>query len=278
MSLLVKQVGKKSIKLKDFDPGASEGLSEAEAIAQSAKLLAELKELQYLLYAASQTSVLVVMQGMDTAGKDGAIGHVMTGLNPQSCKVASFKVPTPIEASHDFLWRIHQQTPAKGNITIFNRSHYEDVLVTRVHDLVPKKVWSARYGMIRDFEGLLASSETIIIKFMLHISKAEQEQRLLEREKEPEKAWKLSAGDWHERQYWDSYQKAYEDALNETSRPDAPWYVVPSNHKWFRNVAMAETLVKALRPYKKQWTKHLDEMGTAAKKELAEMRATGKEK
>ncbi len=273
MPLLKALDGKKPIKLADHDPDYHNGLIEADAIARADKLLVEMRELQTLMYAAQETAVLVVLQGLDTAGKDGAISHVMTGLNPQSCKVASFKVPTPIEAGHDFLWRIHQHTPQLGCVNIFNRSHYEDVLVTRVHQLVPPKVWKSRYQHIRNFEHLLSDSHTVILKFFIHISKDEQKGRLLEREQDPTKSWKLSVGDWHEREYWDKYQKAYQDAINETAAPHAPWYVVPSNHKWFRNLAIAETIVNALSPYRKGWMKHLEAEGLKAKAELSAMRA-----
>ncbi len=278
MALVKPLDGKNPIKLSDHDPDYHNGLIETDAIARSAKLLEELRELQALMYAAQETSVLVVLQGMDTAGKDGAIGHVMTGLNPQSCRVASFKVPTAIEAGHDFLWRIHQQTPQLGSLTIFNRSHYEDVLVTRVHQLVPPKVWKGRYSQIRNFEDLLVDNSTIILKFFIHISKDEQKERLLAREQDATKSWKLSVGDWHEREYWDKYQKAYQDALNETSVPHAPWYIVPSNHKWFRNLVIAEALVNALSPYRKSWMKHLELEGTKAKAELDAMRASETQK
>ncbi len=274
MALLSPLDGKKEIRLKDIDPGFHASLTEEEAVARSQELLAEMRELQNLLYAAQQTSVLIVLQGMDSAGKDGAIGHVMTGLNPQSCKVASFKQPTPLEAGHDFLWRVHPHVPAKGTVTIFNRSHYEDVLVVRVHDLAPKQAWKKRYEQINHFESLLADSSTVIIKFFLHISKDEQKERLLAREQDPAKAWKLSAGDWHERDLWDNYQKAYQDAINLCAARHAPWYVVPANHKWFRNLAMAETIVRTLRPFRKQWMKHLEAIGEKARAELAEMRST----
>lgn len=267
--------GTKKIQLHDLDPSYHAGLDKEEGEKRSAELLAELAELQELLYAASTHAVLIVLQGIDTAGKDGTIRHVFSSVSPQSCRVASFKVPTPEEAAHDFLWRIHKQTPAKGSMVIFNRSHYEDVLVVRVHKLVPETVWRARYEQINAFEQLLATNGTLILKFLLHISKEEQEQRLREREKDPTKAWKLSVADWKERELWDDYQKAFEDALNHCATPFAPWYVVPSNHKWFRNLAIAEILVETLRPLRQEWLKQLEARG---KEELAQIKALRKDK
>ena len=270
MGLLRKLDGHKSIKLKDLDPGDIKGLKKEEAEAQMQKLGAEMEELQSLLYAAQETPLLIVLQGLDTAGKDGTIIKVMGSMNPQSCRVASFKVPTPVEVAHDFLWRVHAETPVKGQTVIFNRSHYEDVLVARVHNLVEPDAWKRRYDHIRNFEELLADSGTIILKFFLHISKDEQEKRLLEREQDPTKAWKLSPGDWKERELWDDYQDAYEDALNKCAAPHAPWYVVPANHKWFRNVAIAETIVEAMRPKRDDWMRRLQQIGS---EELALLRA-----
>ena len=239
-----------------------------------AKLGQELSGLQEWLYAAQTHSVLIVLQGLDTSGKDGTIAHVMASMNPQGCDVASFKVPTPEEAGHDFLWRIHKQTPAKGLMTIFNRSHYEDVLVTRVHKLVGDGVIKDRYTQINNFEKLLTDNNTIVLKFFLHLSKDEQKARLEAREQDEEKAWKLSTGDWEERQFWDSYIKAYEDALSATATKSAPWYIVPADHKWFRNLAVATALVETLRPYKAEWEKTLKKVGEERKAELAEMRRT----
>ena len=262
VSLIPKHDGGKKVDLSKIDPGDSGSTSRQEAEQKTVSLLAELAELQDLLYAAGETSVLIVLQGLDTAGKDGSIQHVMGAMNPQSCRVASFKVPTPVEAAHDFLWRIHAEAPAHGSVTIFNRSHYEDVLVVRVHDLVPENVWRSRYDKINAFERLLSDANTVIIKFMLHISKDEQEQRLIEREKDPTKAWKLSPADWKERELWDAYQEAYEDAINNCSTKCAPWFVVPANHKWYRNLVLAQTLVEALRPYGKSWESRLKTIGS----------------
>jgi PPK2 family polyphosphate:nucleotide phosphotransferase len=274
MTLLKKLDGDKKIHLSEFDPGGHDNLDKEKAAARSVKLEEELCELQDLLYAAQETPVLIVLQGLDTAGKDGTISHVLGTMNPQSCHVSSFKVPTPVEMAHDFLWRVHAVAPGKGNVTIFNRSHYEDVLVARVHNLVPEEVWKRRYDHINNFERLLADNDTVILKFFLHISKDEQEQRLLDREKDPTKAWKLSPADWKERELWDQYQKAYEDAINNCSRPYAPWYIVPANHKWFRNIAIAETIVETLRPFRDRWMDRLKAIGAEGLKELRAMRQT----
>lgn len=270
MSYIQKLTGKARIKLGAFDPESVAGLTKDKGEERLKVLSKRLTDLQELLYAAGQHSLLIVLQGRDTSGKDGTIKAVMGPLNSLGCNVASFKVPTERERAHDFLWRVHQQTPGRGEITIFNRSHYEDVLVVRVHELAPKPVWQARYDHINAFEKLVADSQTIILKFYLHISKAEQEQRLIEREHDTTKAWKLSAGDWKERQYWNAYTRAYEDVLNRCATPHAPWFVVPANNKWFRNLAVAEAIVNELKPYEKSWRQRLDEMG---QKELANIQA-----
>lgn len=272
MSYAFRLTGKKKIKLKDFDPDYDAGLTRETAEAQTAELCAELMKLQELLYAASDHSVLIVLQGRDTSGKDGTIRVVTGPLNSAGCNVASFKVPTLHELAHDFLWRVHQQTPGKGEITIFNRSHYEDVLVVRVHNLAPKKVWKNRYQHINHFEQLLVDSKTIILKFYLHISAQEQEARLLAREQDATKYWKLSLGDWKEREFWDDYTAAYEDALNQCSTKAAPWHIIPANKKWFRNLAVAEAIVTALKPYKKDWTRKLEAIGTEEKALIEEFR------
>jgi PPK2 family polyphosphate:nucleotide phosphotransferase len=261
------------VKLGGIDPAERGGLTKEEGEAKADELGRELGELQDLLYSAGETAVLVVLQGMDTSGKDGAIRHVTRYINAQSCRVAPFKVPNPRELAHDFLWRIHQQTPGRGEMTIFNRSHYEDVLVVRVHALVPPDVWKERYDTINAFEKILVDSGTVVLKFFLHIDKKEQEQRLLDREKDPTKAWKLAVGDWKERELWDKYQKAYEDALSKCSTKEAPWYVVPANHKWFRNLAITERLVHELRPLKKEWLERLEVIGKKSKAEIEAYRA-----
>src|SRR5215813_11061671 len=267
-----KITGTQQIKLKDFDPGEDAGLNREEGEEKLAELCGELARLQELLYAASDHSALVVLQGRDTSGKDGVIKAVMGPLNSLGCNVASFKVPTEKELAHDFLWRVHQHTPAKGEISIFNRSHYEDVLVARVHKLAPENVWRARYGHINAFEGLLAGSGAVVLKFYLHISREEQEERLLERERDRTKYWKLSVGDWKEREYWNAYTRAYEDAIKECSAPRAPWFIVPADKKWFRNLAVAEAIVAALKPFEKQWLKKLDDVGRREKALIEEFR------
>lgn len=209
-------------------------------------LNARLEALQELLYAEGKHKVLIVVQGMDTAGKDGVIRHVFEGVNPQGVKVASFKAPTPVELAHDYLWRIHQQTPGRGEIVIFNRSHYEDVLVVRVHNLVPPQVWGRRYDQINAFEQTLAEEGTTILKFFLHISKEEQKERLQERLDKPEKRWKFAVGDLKERARWDDYTAAYEAALAKTSTAHAPWYIVPANRKWYRNLVISHVIIDAL--------------------------------
>lgn len=198
------------------------------------------------LWAEARRSLLVVLQAMDAGGKDGTVKHVFRGVNPQGTRVTSFKVPTPAEQAHDFLWRVHAAVPAAGEIGIFNRSHYEDVLVSRVHHLVAEKVWRARYGQIKKFEALLTSNGTNVVKIFLHISKEEQRRRLQARIDDPEKRWKIAQADIDERSYWDDYQIAYEDAITHTSTRDAPWYVIPADHKWYRNWAVSQILIEAL--------------------------------
>jgi PPK2 family polyphosphate:nucleotide phosphotransferase len=205
-----------------------------------------LADLQELLFAGHEWKLLIVLQGMDTSGKDGTIRHVMGGFNPQSTRVASFGKPTPEELDHDFLWRVHRQVPAKGQVIVFNRSHYEDVLVVRVHNLVPKAIWKKRYDQINVFEETLAESGTVILKFFLHISKEEQRARLQARIEDPTKRWKFQHGDLEERKLWDDYQRAYEDVLFKTSTERAPWYVVPANSKWYRNYVIGSVIVDAM--------------------------------
>ena len=264
--------GERRIKLADFDPGEDAGLTRNEAEAKTAQIIGELIELQELLYAVRLQSLLVVLQGRDTSGKDGTIRHVTGPLNSQSCAVSSFKVPTEEELAHDFLWRVHAQTPIAGHIKLFNRSHYEDVLVVRVHELMPKQTWRSRYEHINAFEKLVADSATIILKFYLHISKDEQERRLLDREKDPLKSWKLSVADWKEREYWDDYTEAYEDVLNRCSTRYAPWFIVPADKKWFRNLAVAQTMRDALMPFRQGWLQKLEEVGRERRKAIEEYR------
>jgi PPK2 family polyphosphate:nucleotide phosphotransferase len=265
--------GERSIALADLETAAAGGLDRAQAKKLTGRCIDELAELQELLYAVQTHSVLVVLQGRDTSGKDGTIRNVFGPLDAQSCSVTSFKAPTPEELAHDFLWRIHAHTPRNGYIQIFNRSHYEDVLVARVRGLVPARVWRSRYRHINEFERLLHDSQTIILKFYLHISKEEQKKRLLDREKDRLKAWKLSVDDWKERGYWDDYTTAYEDMLNRCSTRHAPWFIVPADRKWFRNLAVAQTLRDALLPYRESWLEALDQLGASRKNALAEYRA-----
>ncbi len=242
------------IALSDCDPGDTrpfESKKEAQALLDDDRK--ELVALQELLFAEAKHSLLIVLQAMDTGGKDGTIRHVMGGINPQGCVVTSFKVPTPEELSHDYLWRVHQAVPPIRMIGIFNRSHYEDVLVVRVHDLVPKAVWQRRYEQINRFERHLTQNGVTIVKFFLHISKEEQKRRLQERLDDPKKHWKFAVSDLKERELWKDYMSAYEDMLNRTSTPWAPWIVVPANHKWYRNLVVARTIVDTLRGLKMEY-------------------------
>lgn len=223
-----------------FDGGKSAGKQAAKEINR------RLEALQELLYAEGKRRILVVLQAMDTGGKDGVIRHVFDGVNPQGVKVAGFKAPSRLELAHDYLWRVHKKTPGKGEIVIFNRSHYEDVLVVRVHNLVPEAVWSRRYDHINAFERLLADEGTLILKFFLHISKEEQKERLQARLDEPDKRWKFSLGDLEERKLWDQYTAAYEAMLSKTSTEWAPWYVIPADRKWYRNLVIGSVLANAL--------------------------------
>lgn len=256
------------VNLDDIDTGPPKKLTKEDALKEQEKLEQELFELQELMWGAKDNGLLVVLQGRDTAGKDGTIKRVVGALNPRGVAVSSFGVPTEEEREHDFLWRIHRHAPRRGECAIFNRSHYEDVLVVRVHDLAPKELWKERYGHINDFEEVLAEHGTIILKFFLHISKDEQKKRLIEREKDPATAWKLNPNDWKERDYWREYTEANEDAMSRCSTKHAPWFVVPADAKWFRNLAVTEALVKTLRPYKKQWLDTLQREGKAAKAAL----------
>ena len=236
------------VDLSKFDPADTSCWhgSRRKADAALLSLRNELDRLQELFYADSRRGFLVILQGMDTSGKDGVIRHVFEGVNPQGVRVSSFKQPTPEELAHDFLWRVHKDAPARGEIVIFNRSQYEDVLVARVHNLVPHKVWSKRFSAINAFEKWLTESGNMIVKFFLHISREEQARRLRERIRDPTKRWKLSIADFHERRFWGKYQEAYEDVLDRTNTPWAPWYVLPSDHKWYRNLALSSILVETL--------------------------------
>ncbi len=222
-------------------------LSEAQATRETEKYCARIARQQYLLYSEKKHSLLIVLQALDAGGKDGTVNHVMASMNPQGTKVTGFKEPTAEELQHDFLWRIHPHTPAKGFVAIFNRSHYEDVLVVRVHNLVPKEEWAARYDFINNFEDLLYhENNTHIIKFFLHITPEEQLLRFKQRLDDPARNWKISESDYKEREYWDDYEKAYEDVFHKTSKKHAPWYIIPANHKWFRNLAVSQIVAATL--------------------------------
>jgi PPK2 family polyphosphate:nucleotide phosphotransferase len=249
------------VKLDDIATDPPDKLDKPEAKRRAEELDDELFQLQDLLWGAKTHSVLVVLQGRDAAGKDGTIKHVVGALNPRGISVTSFGVPSPDELQHDFLWRVHRRAPRAGEVAIFNRSHYEDVLVARVHDLVPKKRWKERYDLINGFEHLLANEGCIVLKYFLHISKPEQEQRLLARENDPVDAWKLSLDDWKQREEWEEFTEAYEDAISRCSAPHAPWCIVPADAKWYRNLVVAESLAAALRPYRKEWLDTLEQQG-----------------
>ena len=235
------------IKLDKIDPDFTDGFKDSDDVDDKTKKYTErLRSLQYDLYAEGKRSLLICLQGLDAAGKDGTIAHVLGAMDPQGTRVCGFKVPSIEEASHDFLWRIEKQVPAKGEVVIFNRSHYEDVLVVRVHKTVPEEVWSNRYSLINHFEKGLAANGTHILKFYLHISPEEQLARFQERLDDPARQWKISEADYEERKYWKEYTRAYEDALRETSTGHSPWYVIPSNNKWFRNLAISQIVVEKL--------------------------------
>jgi len=239
------------VDLSKWDPEDTRGWEKNGAMKKALKkAVARLDDLQYLMYAEKKHALLLVFQALDSGGKDGTIRHVMSGVNPQGCRVTPFKVPTAEEADHDFLWRIHKAVPGRGEIGIFNRSHYEDVLVVRVHSLAPKDVWEARYDQINEFEAYLAANNVTTLKFFLHISKDEQKKRFMERIDDPDKHWKLSQSDFNERRFWDDYTKAYEAALAKCSTDVAPWYVIPANKKWFRNLAVSHVIVEALEEMK----------------------------
>ena len=235
------------IRLADCDPDDTADYTSKKDARKALKgVTRRLTELQYLLYAENKRGLLIVLQGMDASGKDGTIRHVMRGVNPQGTRVTSFKKPSVEELDHDFLWRIHRAMPRRGDIGIFNRSHYEDVLVVRVHDLVPKHVWSQRYDQINAFEKNLAENGIVILKFFLHISKEEQKKRFEDRLANPTRHWKISPADFEERQFWDQYTEAFEEVLTRCSTECAPWYVIPANRKWFRNLAVASIIVERL--------------------------------
>ena len=236
-----------TVDLECVDPGVT-GRHEqkADAAGEMERDIEKLGALQYLLYAGHGHALLIVIQGLDASGKDGTIKHVFSGVDPQGARVHSFKEPTPEELAHDFLWRIHAQTPARGEIVVFNRSHYEDVLIVRVHDLVPKDVWEKRYDLINDFEHNLVDANTTILKFYLHMSPKEQLKRFKDRLDDPRRQWKISEADYTERAYFKEYIAAYNEVLERTSTPHAPWFIIPSDHKWFRNLAVSKIVVETL--------------------------------
>jgi PPK2 family polyphosphate:nucleotide phosphotransferase len=235
------------VRLKDFDPQfADKHEDKRSALSKVGKLQQKMDVLQFRLYADQKHSLLVCLQALDAGGKDGVVRHVIGPMNPQGCRVVSFKQPSAEELAHDFLWRVERQVPARGEVVIFNRSHYEDVLVVRVHDLVPKQVWSQRYEQINEFERRLIANGTHIIKFFLHISKKAQLERFKQRLDDPERHWKISESDYSERDYWDDYGAAYEDVLSKCSTNDAPWFVIPSDHKWFRDLAISQIIVETM--------------------------------
>ena len=232
------------VKLRDIDPDATGHASKQAAEKALDRNLKKLQELQEVLYAEHKRSLLICLQAIDGGGKDGVIRHVFGQLNPQGVRVSCFKQPSAVERDHDFLWRAHRDTPVKGEIAIFNRSHYEDVLIVRVRNLAPDKVWKKRYDQINDFEKILSQDSTHVLKFFLHIGKDEQLQRFKERLDDPSKHWKIAESDYTEREKWSEYQKAFEDALEKCSTPHAPWFVIPSNKKWFRNLAVSDIMVE----------------------------------
>ena len=243
------------IRLSKIDPDDTGKMTKKEACTRFVELREKIDLLQKKLYAEHQRSLLILFQALDTGGKDGALKALCFGLNPAGLEIARFKTPTQAELDHDFLWRAHKVTPGKGMIGIWNRSHYEDVLVVRVHKLVPKKVWQARYDQINAFEKFLCENGTTIVKFMLHISRDEQKKRLQARIEDPNKRWKFSAADLKERALWDDYQEAYEDAINCCSTDYAPWYVVPANHKWARDLAIVEVVLRVLKKMRPRYPK-----------------------
>jgi PPK2 family polyphosphate:nucleotide phosphotransferase len=235
------------VRLGKIDPDHTGGDVSREAAETAIREQVErMAQLQYLLYADAGQSLLVVLQGLDAAGKDGAIRHLFSGMNPQGVRVARFAAPSAAEQAHDFLWRAHLPAPARGEVVVYNRSHYEDVLVVRVHDLVPKSVWSQRYELINGFERNLAENRTHILKFYLHISAEEQLARFKQRLDDPSRHWKISEADYDERRFWPQYIEAYEEALSATSTKWAPWFVIPSDHKWFRNLAISQIIADAM--------------------------------
>jgi PPK2 family polyphosphate:nucleotide phosphotransferase len=260
------------VSLTDHDPGATDSYDDAdEAREELAGLVEHIADLQARLYAEDQRSLLVVLQGIDAAGKDSTVAHVFRGTNPQGVRVLTFKEPSNEESAHDFLWRYHLHTPARGMIHVFNRSHYEDVLVVRVKGLVEEERWRSRYDSINDFESMLARERTTIVKFFLHISKDAQLDRFRERLEREDKHYKFSSNDVRERRNWDAYQEAYEDMLRCTSTERAPWYVVPSDHKWYRNLVVARTVAGVLEGMDPKWPEPEEDLERFAAEELDQL-------
>ena len=265
--------GSHKINLAKLDTDGASHIRKEAGLEELETWGAEFAELGNLLTYAGHHALLVVLQGRDASGKDGAIRKILDFSNIQNAAVCPFKVPTEEERAHDFLWRAHKVAPQRGHIALFNRSHYEDVIAARVHKLVPERVWKKRYAHINAFEQLLVDSDVIIVKFFLNVSREEEIQRLLDREKDPRTAWKLNPGDWKELPLWDEVTAAYEDVLNKCATPEAPWYLVPSDKKWFRNLCIMQRLVMELRPYRNFWLETLKEMGKNALKEIRALRA-----
>lgn len=264
-----------SLKLADHDPARHDRLTRKRAEEELAALTDELADLQEELYGARKHAVLVVLQGTDTSGKDGTIKSVFRAVTPVGLRVVSFKAPTEEELAHHFLWRIDRALPPKGFIGIFNRSHYEDVIVPRVRSSESSDDWTARYEEIDEFERMLVRNGTLIVKLFLHISPEEQLERLLARERDVDKAWKLSPTDWRERARWELYRDAYEEAISRCNAPDSPWFVVPANHKWFRDVAVAQAVVETLRAHRDEWRALLRHLSAERLAELVALRGAG---
>jgi PPK2 family polyphosphate:nucleotide phosphotransferase len=248
------------VDLSKVDPADTHGFTKKTAAPEIERGLLRLDNLQERIWAEHRHPILVVLQGIDAAGKDGTVSHVMRGMNPAGCQVTSFKVPTEPERDHDYLWRVHARTPAKGDIAIFNRSHYEDVLVVRVHEFVSKAVWSRRYDQINAFERMLTEEGTTIVKFFLHIDRDEQRARLQDRLDQPNKRWKFRLNDLEERKLWDDYMAAFEDVLARCSTAAAPWYLIPANHNWFRNLAVADILAETLEELNPQYPQPTEDL------------------
>jgi PPK2 family polyphosphate:nucleotide phosphotransferase len=267
--------GTKRVRLDRIDPADTGGVEKEQALEKIERLGRELSELENLLTYAGTHALLIVLQGRDASGKDGAARKILGFTNVQNAYVHPFKAPTEDERTHDFLWRAHKAVPGRGYMAIFNRSHYEDVIAARVRHLVPKKIWKRRYDHINAFETLLLDSDVILLKFCLNVSHDEQYERLIAREQDPRTAWKLNPEDWRERAFWDDVTEAYDDVLKRCASPEAPWYLVAADKKWFRDLAILERLVLTLRPYRDGWLKTLGDLGKTRLKEIRELRRKG---